>query len=268
MAITDPSEFIEDTVAEMEQQVQDMEDDMNDLVIAYLSTFAVDNKELINFSSNYEHANLSDSVFDEAYKTFVGAFLVYLGKKIVEGTLITVADFSSKGINPIGTEKKLVEKMIGFVDGKVVKGGYLANLGKMSVLRQRFHDYLIKSIASTQKLNKFLKDAKPLFKSTGEKKSAFASYYTKYAYDSIQQATNSIALYIADKRGLNRFLYKGGLVRDSRPFCREHAGQILTRADALVFDGETWKGKIPDVPFLIAAGGYSCQHFISWLPNE
>jgi len=201
MAITDPAEFIENTVAELEQQVADMEDDMNDLVIAYLSTFAVDNKELINFSSNYEHANLSDSVFDEAYKTFVGAFLVYLGKKIVEGTLITVADFSSKGINPVGTEKKLVEKMIGFVDGKVVKGGYLANLGKMSVLRQRFHSYIIQSIASTQKLNKFLKDAKPLFKSTGEKKSAFASYYQKYAFDSVNQATNSIALYIANKRG-------------------------------------------------------------------
>jgi len=266
MATTDPAQYIEETVAELEYQVKQMEEDMNDLVLAYLSTFAVDNQTLINFSNNYEHANLSDSVFDTAYNTFVGAFLVYLGKKIVEGTIITVADFSSRGIAPVGNEAKLVGKMIGFVDGKVIKGGYLYQLGKMSQLRTTFHNYIIRAISSTQKLNLFLRNAKPMFNSTEKTRSSFSSYYMKYAFDSIQQATNSIALYIADKRGLTHFLYKGGLVKDSRLFCREHAGNIYTRADAKVFDGMAWKGKITGVPFLIAAGGWNCTHVIEWQP--
>lgn len=264
----DVAEFIEESVAELEDKVAEMESDMDDLVIAYLATFAIDNKTLINSSSNYEHSNLSDSVFDEAYKTFVGAFLIYLGNKIVKSIKLTVADFESKGISAVGNEERLVGKMIGFVDGKVVKGGYLANLGKMSVLRQRFHSYIIQAIASGQKMNLFLKNAKPLFNSTTKTKSAFASYYTKYAYDSVQQATNSIALYIADKRNLNRFLYKGSLVPKSRPFCIEHANKIYTREDAKVFQEQDWKGKNYEVPFLISVGGHQCAHFLDWLPNE
>jgi hypothetical protein len=265
---TDPSEYIEQTVDELEYQVAQMESDMNDLVVAFLATFQFDGTELINVAANYERANQSDSVFDEAYQTFIGAFLIYLGKKILDGVLITIYDFSSRGIKPIGNEMKLAEKMIGFVDGKVVKGGYLWNLGKMSVLRSRFHDYIIRAISSAQKLNMLLKNAKPLFVSTDKTRSAFASYYTKYAFDSVQQATNSIALYIANGRGLNTFLYKGTLVKNSRPFCIEHAGNIYTREDAARFELQDWKGKNKDVPFLISVGGFDCQHFLEWLPNE
>jgi hypothetical protein len=266
--MADIAQYIEDTVAELEDKVSEMESDMNDLVVAYLSTFAVDDKTLVNFSSNYEHANSSDSVFDEAYKTFIGAFLIFLGNKIVKSVKLTVSDFESKGIAAVGNEEKLVGKMIGFVDGKVVRGGYLANLGKMSSLRQVFHDYIVRAISSGQKMNLFIKNAKPLFKTVGDKKSSFASYYTKYAYDSVQQATNSIALYVANKRNLNRFEYHGGLVKNSRQFCIEHHGQIYTRKDAAEFEKQVWKGKNPDVPFLISVGGFQCFHTINWLPNE
>jgi len=264
---TDPSEYIDLTVTELEYHVAQMERDMDDLAVAFLATFLLDGSTLLNTSANYEHANQSDSVFDEAYKTFIMAFLIYLGQKIIDGTVLTVADFSNRGIQPVGNEAKLVGRMIGFVDGKVVKGGYLFNLGKMSILRTRFHDYVVKAISSTQQMNVFLRDAKPLFVSTDKTRSAFSSYYMKYCYDSLQQATNSIALYIANERKLNTFLYKGSLVKDSRPFCVEHAGQILTRADAEYFNTIDWKGKIQGVDFLIVAGGFSCRHFIKWLPN-
>ena len=102
--MADIAQYIEDTVAELQDKVSEMESDMDELVVAYLSTFAVDNKTLINFSSNYEHANLSDSVFDEAYKTFIGAFLVFLGNKIVKSIKLTVSDFESKGISAVGNE--------------------------------------------------------------------------------------------------------------------------------------------------------------------
>lgn len=265
---TDPSIYIDETVTELDQQVSDMESKMDDLAVAFLSTFLIDGNTLINNQSNYEHANQSDSVFDDAYNLFVGAFLVYLGRKILDGSILTVADFSSRGIRPIGNEKKLVEKMIGFVDGKIIKGGYLYNLGKMSVLRTRFHDFIIKAISSTQQLNLFLRNSKPLFVSTEKTRSAFSSYYMKYAFDSVAQATNSIALYIANERNLTHFLYKGSLVRDSRPFCVEHAGNVYTREDAEIFQEMDWKGKNYDVPFLISVGGWNCQHVLEWLPNE
>jgi len=261
------SKYIEDTFAELEAQVSGIESDMDSLVSDYLSDFAIDDTTLKNISDNYSLANKSDRVFDDAYKTFIAAFLIFLGKKIIDGVTMTIADFSSKGIKPVGNEVKLAGKMIGFVEGKIVKGGYLDQLGRMGVLRQKFHDYIIKSVSTGQKFNLFMRNVHPLFKS-GDKESMLASYYRRYAYDSVAQVMNIVALYIADERGLTHFLYEGGLVKDSRPFCRAHAGGIYTRTDAKRFDGIYWKGKIPDLPFLVAVGGYNCMHSINWLANE
>ena len=262
------SEYIDETFTNLEKQVSAMESDMDDLVSSFLSGFAIDDTVLKNTSANYELANKSYKVFDEAYKMFIGAFLIYLAKKILDGVVISVENMSAKGIKAIGDEVLKAGKMIGYVDGKIVTGGYLSELGKMGVIRIKFHDYIIKAVSTGQKLNLFMKNVKPMFKSTDETESAFAGFYRRYAYDSVAQTMNTIALYIADKRGLTHFEYQGGLVKDSRPFCRTHAGGIFTRADAKKFDTMEWKGKIPDVPFLVACGGYNCSHVINWLPNK
>jgi hypothetical protein len=258
------SEYIENTFTELEEKVSEMEHDMDSLVTDYLSQFD------LNISDNtdlYALANKSDKVFDDAYKTFVTAFLLFLAKKIINGVVMTVADFSHKGIKPVGDEATLAGRMIGYEGGKIVKNGYLDQLGRMGLLRQKFHDAIIKGISTGQKMNQFLRNAKPIFKS-GEKESLFASYYRKYAFDSVAQTMNTISLYIADERNLTRYEYKGGLVKNSRPFCVQHAGGIFTREDAKRFDEMEWRGKMPGVPFLVACGGFLCAHIINWLPNE
>jgi len=262
------SKYIEDAFSELEKEVDAMESDMDSLAQEYLSGFIVDGDSLKNISTNYEKSNESSTIFDKAFNTFVGTFLVSLATKILGSIDITLSDFKTKGIEPIGDERKLVSDMIGYVDGKVVKNGYLWRLGKMDILRQKFYDYILMSIVSTQKVNKLLKNAKPIFVSTDKRRSDFASYYGRYAYDSVVQATNSISLYIANERGLDRFEYEGDLSRDSRLFCVEHAGGIYTRADAKKFNEMNWRGKIQGVDFLIAVGGYNCVHVINWLPNE
>jgi hypothetical protein len=266
--MTDPSKFVEDTYSQLEDRVAMMEPWMMELAGDYLSGFYVDDTTLKDTSGNYALANQSDNVFDDAYDVFLLAFLLFLGNKIIEGTVITMADFSARGIKPVGDELKLTGKMIGMEKGKIIKGGFLWNVGRMAALRSRFHDYVIKAVSAGQKMNLFLKTARPLFVSTPDKESAFAAFYRKYAYDSVAQSLNSVSLHIADKRGLDSFLYKGGLVKDSRPFCVTHAGNVYTREDAARFDTMSWKGKIPEVPFLIQVAGYNCRHLIQWLPNK
>ncbi|MFM6993727.1 MAG: hypothetical protein ACKOWO_01275 [Sediminibacterium sp.] len=244
-----------------------METSIESLAVDYLSEFHLDGQDLVTSPTNYDIANRSDKVFDDAYDKYILPFLLLLGKKIIKGAKIILDELASDGITLVGNEMPMVEKMIGFVDGKVIKGGYLHTLGKMGVLRQKFHDYTIKAVSSGQKMNRFMRDMKPIFKSTDKVRSSFSTYYLRYAYDSVAQAMNSISLYVADKNGLNKFIYEGGLVKDSREFCKQHAGGIYTREDAKRFDEMTWRGKIPNVPFLIACGGYNCQHSIRWLPK-
>lgn len=265
--MTDPALFVEKTYDELQAMVLQMEDHILELAEDYMAGFYVDDTVLKTTSGNYENANRSDTVFDDAYDMFIAGFLIFLAKRIIEGSVLTIADLSNRGISPVGDETRLVGKMIGYVDGKIKKGSFLYNVGRMGLLRQRFHDFVIQSVSAGQKMNLFLKNVRPLFKSTAKKESAFATFYRKYVYDSVVQSLNSVSLHIADYRKLNSFLYEGGLVKDSRPFCVEHAGHIYTREDAAQFDEMEWKGKITGVPFLIAAGGYNCQHIIKWLPN-
>lgn len=98
-------------------------------------------------------------------------------------------------------------------------------------------------------------------------------YATQLSRDSIFQYHGTIQEVIREKYGLTNFLYVGGIVKDSRTFCRELVA--LRRKIALKeipdliekaakIDGHTWpNGMVPNTNmknFLIRKGGYSCRH--------
>lgn len=261
------SEHIETSFDELESYISDIERDIDGYLNEYLTSFSVDGDELRNTYSNFEKASASDKIFDEIYDSLMVAFLLFLAGKIHTGIDLLTSEFSMRGLKITGDEHKLADKIIGMKDGKIVKGGYLWNLGKMSVVRQRFNQYVVRSVSGAQKLNLFLRNARPFFRSTDKKTSLFADYYRRYAFDSVNQTINAVSLRLADENGLDRFVYEGGLMKDSRQFCRDHVGGTFTRADAAEFDQMQWRGKIPGVPFLIAVGGFNCIHHIKWIKD-
>ena len=70
----------------------------------------------------------------------------------------------------------------------------------------------------------------------------------------------------ADSLGTKRFRYSGGIIETSRPFCREHLGDELNKAEIdAIWMGQSWAGKEPGDPFVVR-GGYNCMHY--WVPIE
>lgn len=61
---------------------------------------------------------------------------------------------------------------------------------------------------------------------------------------------------------LKYFIYEGGLIKTSRPFCVEKAGKIFTMQDLKSWDNGQ---KLPVIPYL---GGYNCRHHINWISDE
>jgi hypothetical protein len=84
-------------------------------------------------------------------------------------------------------------------------------------------------------------------------------------------ATRSFDAAVTLLRGRNtqkplRYRYSGGIVAESRPFCRQHAGDVLTEAEIRrIWSSQTWAGKQPGDPFVVR-GGYNCRH--QWIPVE
>jgi len=65
---------------------------------------------------------------------------------------------------------------------------------------------------------------------------------------------------LAERAGHERFRYSGTLVADSRPWCVQHLGKVLTKEEIAAWAGKDWAGKAPGDPF-ITRGGWRCRHY-------
>lgn len=62
---------------------------------------------------------------------------------------------------------------------------------------------------------------------------------------------------------IEKWEYAGSLIKDSRPWCVDHVGQILTMEEIQEWGSRSWKGKKSGDPF-VTRGGWNCRH--RWLP--
>lgn len=96
------------------------------------------------------------------------------------------------------------------------------------------------------------------------------TYATQVARDSLYQYNGTIQDIIGDKFKLTKGLYVGGLVKDSRPFCKHMVDlnrkidineipALLERYPAGIIPGTTKKN------FPVRRGGFSCQHLWMWV---
>jgi len=262
-------DWIEATYKELEDKIKSQEDEfINILFSDYLSNFYVDDQIIKNTSGNYIKANELNNQFNEAYNAFIAPFLVWYGKKLLEGGKYAVDYFNSIGVKATIDDVKYLSNRLGLDGNKIIKGSFLWNLGQLGEIRQRMQDLVLNAIASSQKLNVLVRNIKPLFKSTTKKRSALAKYYLKYAYDPVMQTLNSTSYKLARQYGYTKFIYKGGIIEKSRDFCIERDGNEYTLEQGKEWNNLDWKGKIQDIDFFIQLGGYSCRHYLQFIKEE
>jgi hypothetical protein len=88
---------------------------------------------------------------------------------------------------------------------------------------------------------------------------SLASYAHTYAQDSLMDYYSKIHLMKANDAGLNKFLYYGNTMNESRPFCISMLGRTLTMNEIKKLNGLSWAGKAPGDVFT-KRGGYNCRH--------
>lgn len=89
---------------------------------------------------------------------------------------------------------------------------------------------------------------------------------SRIAHDSLMTMYADLHLKKANDAGIDRFLYVGSLVRDSRPFCIARAGKIFTRKEIDLWNNMDWTGKIRGTSVWVARGGYNCRHHFQAVP--
>lgn len=84
-------------------------------------------------------------------------------------------------------------------------------------------------------------------------------YASQMVQDSLMQFDASINANAGIQSGADKWKYYGDLIRDSRPFCKKHAGKTYTTAEITEIWSGDWAGKASGDPFIVR-GGYNCRH--------
>jgi hypothetical protein len=95
---------------------------------------------------------------------------------------------------------------------------------------------------------------------------SFVKYASLIVQDSIMGFDGQFAKYRADEVGLTSYLYYGSLIKDSRDFCRIHAGKVYNEEQiSQIWSNDSAQGRDQGSPFIVR-GGYNCRH--SWQPVD
>ena len=95
---------------------------------------------------------------------------------------------------------------------------------------------------------------------------SFVKYASILVTDSIMGFDGQLAKFRADELGLTSYLYYGSIIKDSRDFCRKHAGKVYTEEQIRqIWANDTGQGRDQGSPFIVR-GGYNCRH--SWQPID
>jgi hypothetical protein len=88
-------------------------------------------------------------------------------------------------------------------------------------------------------------------------------YATSYAHDSLMQFSASANVSIGNELGIDKWEYYGDSILDTRDWCRNHEGRIMTTQEIRdEWASSDWQGKQAGDPFIVR-GGYNCRH--SWV---
>ena len=89
-------------------------------------------------------------------------------------------------------------------------------------------------------------------------------YASQMVHDSLMQFDASLNVAAGKEIGAERWKYYGSVIRDSREWCKKHAGNSYTENEIReMWSSSSWSGKASGDPFIVR-GGYNCRHH--WRP--
>lgn len=149
--------------------------------------------------------------------------------------------------------------------GNVQPNGYLDTLIKDPSVKNGIKNLLLKSVVSQGGYFDTKKALQEHIEGTPEKTGALQRYYRNFTYDLYSVTDRTASRIFADKLKFNYAIYEGGLVKDSREFCKERNGKVFSREEIAKFDPK--EARPPGYDPFTDLGGYACRHHLNWVPD-
>ena len=231
--------------------------------------------------NSIENRNLVAGL-DKIYKEFNKDFNIPI-VKIFIGDMNEVHDLNKSYFNTIDKKetqakspevKKIMDAQLGIKsDGSIKKGGFTDKFVRDETALKKIKKITNQAISKGQDFKSFKKDLQETIKGNPKLKESgvLQANYRTYAYDTIQKVDALNQTQYAKRLNLKYFIYKGGLIRDSRNFCIHRNGKILESTEFAKLTYNTLppnqRGGIPKSGWkpMLDRGGYNCRHTISFV---
>ena len=238
------------------------------------------------------------AVLDKVYKTASLSANTVIFNQVVETTnkigklskayfeAVIEPDMVKRLANVVAKTDRLINLRIGLDGGKMVRGGFIESLFTSNPMGVDLKKFTAKAITGHMNIKDYTKGLKGIVTGVDEKLGGYERQFQRYAFDLYQQYDAAYNKTIGNELGFKYFIYQGGLVQDSRDFCREHNSHVYS-----VIESESWPTWTPsqaifitefkqkdlnEVPGyidypgydpLIDRGGYNCRHTLGWIPD-
>lgn len=153
---------------------------------------------------------------------------------------------------------------------------YILNDGLTAQIRLPLNEILNQNINSGGSYTGMVKQVEAFIKGNNEVEGRLLRYTKTYVSDSLFNYSRAYQQAVTSDLGLTWYLYSGGLMDKSRPFCVERSGKFYHEDEVKAWASEEWKGKNPlttESSIFVYAGGFSCRHQLTpvseiIVPNE
>lgn len=230
-----------------------------------------ENKLIKNTQANRNKILAVDKLFNEYAEInnplLIGGLLSGVG---------AILDFNSKYYSNLEAESRLLplrqrvrdnmSDWLGIKEGSVAKNGYLDTLIESSEVKAQVKAAAVKIVYGQQGFNAAKANVQELINGSPEKLGALQKYHRNFTYDLYSQVDRATAKTYADDLKFEFAIYEGGIIKTTRPFCREHNGNVYHRSE--IAEMKPKKAIPPDYNPFTDMGGYACRHHWNWIPNS
>jgi hypothetical protein len=155
--------------------------------------------------------------------------------------------------------KSLQAQTIKSIESNLLQDGLTAQV-KTPII-----DILNRNINSGGKFSGFVDEIKAFVEGDSQIEGRILRYSKTYLRDALFQYSRTYQESVTRDLDLEFYLYAGGLIDSSRPFCIERAGNYYHQKEIESWASLKWAGKNPittESSIFTLAGGYSCAHSI------
>lgn len=139
----------------------------------------------------------------------------------------------------------------------------LLNEGLAANVKQPLLNILNQNVNGGGSFSGMLDQVRGYIQGVEGKQGTLMKYSRTWTADALFNYSRSYQQAVSTDLGLEFYFYSGGIVKDSRDFCRERHDQHFHQKEIESWAALDWQGKNPNTTessIFIYAGGYSCRH--------